>query len=193
MHPDQEEDMSPTFVEEYRTVDKQGWERGPWDDEPDKAVWVDQATGLDCMIVRNHSGSLCGYVGVPKGHRAYGRGYEDLNVVVHGGLTYAGPCQEPLAPEFESRAHLRDHGICHIPPPGRPEDIWWFGFDTGHFRDYQPAMAFRLKEIAESHPEYDELRRSSLIAVFDGEEYKTLSYVMAETTQLAEQIARLVP
>ena len=26
------------------------WGEGPWNNEPDHAVWVDEATGLDCMI-----------------------------------------------------------------------------------------------------------------------------------------------
>ena len=44
------------FVEEYRTEDKAGWGEGPWQDEPDKVVWVDPATGLDCMAKRNRLG-----------------------------------------------------------------------------------------------------------------------------------------
>lgn len=57
--------------------DKASWGPGPWHDEPDKIQWVDEETGLDCLIVRNHGGALCGYVGVPDGHPAYGVGYSD--------------------------------------------------------------------------------------------------------------------
>lgn len=32
----------------------------------------------------------CGYIGIPKGHPFYSKGYNDLNVVCHGGLTFAG-------------------------------------------------------------------------------------------------------
>ncbi len=37
---------------EYRTVDKTGWGEGPWQSEPDKRQWQDEATGLPCLIVR---------------------------------------------------------------------------------------------------------------------------------------------
>ena len=36
-------------MREYRTVDKSTWARGPWDTEPDKMQWRDEATGLDCL------------------------------------------------------------------------------------------------------------------------------------------------
>jgi hypothetical protein len=165
-----------TFVEEYRTDDKSTWERGPWDDEPDKVVWVDEATGLDCMAHRNHSGNWCGYVGVPEGHRAYERGYDDVPAVVHGGLTYANFCQEGCPPEY---------GICHLPQEGRPDKVWWLGFDCGHWMDYLPGMAARLKEIRASHPEYREYPEERDF----GEKYRTLDYVVSEVTQLAAQVA----
>lgn len=57
---------------EYRTVDKSAWGPGPWQDEPDKRQWQDEATGLPCLIVRNPAGALCGYVGVSKEHPAFG-------------------------------------------------------------------------------------------------------------------------
>lgn len=79
---------------EYRNVvDKSSWPRGPWDDEPDKKQWRDPASGLPCLIVRGPSGSLCGYVAVGPDHPAYGKGYDDVDVTVHGGLTFAAPSQ----------------------------------------------------------------------------------------------------
>jgi hypothetical protein len=62
---------------EYRTVDKSSWARGPWDSEPDKRQWRDDETGLPCLIVRNHSGAWCGYVGIGEGHPFYGKSYGD--------------------------------------------------------------------------------------------------------------------
>ena len=53
---------------EYRTMDKSVWGPGPWQNEPDKRQWQDEATGLPCLIVRNSMGALCGYVGVSEGH-----------------------------------------------------------------------------------------------------------------------------
>ncbi len=110
---------------------------GPWDDEPDKIQWVDPGTDLDCLIVRNPMGALCGYVGVPPGHPWHGLDYNDVDVDVHGGLTFAGSCNEN-APE--------GHGICHVPEPGRPDDVWWLGFDCAHSDDVVPFIADRQAE-----------------------------------------------
>lgn len=63
---------------EYRTIDKSPWGAGPWDIEPDKMQWRDEATGLPCLIVRNHGGAWCGYVGVADGHPLYRVGYSDV-------------------------------------------------------------------------------------------------------------------
>jgi hypothetical protein len=166
-----------TFVEQYTTEDKSGWERGPWDDEPDKVVWVDEATGLDCMAHRNNSGAWCGYVGVPEGHRAYGSDYDNVDVDVHGGLTYSAACQEGSPPEF---------GLCHVPQEGRPTHLWWLGFDTAHFMDYMPGMAARLKELHALRPDFPALREVEF-----GERYRDLDYVVSEVTQLAAQVAAL--
>lgn len=48
---------------------------GPWDAEPCKQQWVDAATGLDCLAVRNPGGAWCGYVGVPTGHPCFEKSY----------------------------------------------------------------------------------------------------------------------
>lgn len=63
-------------TKEYRTIDKDGWGPGPWQDEPDKRQWQDEATGLPCLIVRGPSGALCGYVGISKEHPAFGLSYD---------------------------------------------------------------------------------------------------------------------
>lgn len=93
---------------EYRTVDKSEWLDGPWKYEPDKKQWRDEATGLPCLIVRGPSGSLCGYVGVPPTHPAYGKQYDDVSVEVHGGLTFADKCAE--APTRESWERFKERG-----------------------------------------------------------------------------------
>lgn len=105
---------------------KSEWGEGPWQDEPDKIVWVDPASDLDCMIIRGPSGALCGYVGVPTEHPAYGLDGGELEIYAHGGVNFAGEC----------------HGIiCHVPEPGRTDHVWWLGFDCAHFNDYCPAFA----------------------------------------------------
>lgn len=165
-------------------IDKSGWGDGPWTDEPDKVQWVDEATGLDCLIVRQpRSGHLCGYVGVGPDHPCHGRGYSDAweddyregspdNVInVHGGLTFADACAESEDPA---------HGICHIAEPGRPEHVWWFGFDCAHAGDYSPRDAIYAAKYGEPFSR-------------DGSEaYRDRAYVEAQVRSLAAQLAAIL-
>lgn len=99
-------------------VDKAGWGDGPWHAEPDRVEW--EHAGLPCLAVRGPAGAWCGYAAVPPAHPLHGKSTEDIDVEVHGGLTYANRCQ----------GH-----ICHVPKPGEPDDVYWFGFDCAHSGD----------------------------------------------------------
>jgi hypothetical protein len=144
-----------------RKVDRTGWDKGPWDDEPDRVEWR-TAAGLPGLALRARSGNWCGYVAVPPGHPAHGAQYSDLDVEVHGGLTYANRCAGR---------------ICHVPEPGEPDDVYWLGFDCAHAWDIRPADdAFWRKRGEEP------MR-------FDGSTYRTIAYVRAECESLARQLA----
>jgi hypothetical protein len=119
---------------EYRTMDKSSWPVGPWQDEPDKKQWPDQATGLPCLIVRNSLGALCGYVGVAEGHPLFEKHYDETDLECHGGPTFSSFCH-PGAEESN---------ICHRPDPGEPDHVWWFGFDCAHCDDLIPNMRTRV-------------------------------------------------
>ena len=154
--------------------DRTGWAPGPWDDEPDRLHWVDPGTNLDCLAVRNRMGGWCGYVGLPSGHRFHGKTFSavavEMDVSVHGGLTYSAECQP-------------DGPICHTPEPGQPDGLWWLGFDCGHAMDHQPGLAATLRRLdAQFHHDYADVIEAR-------EVYKTLDYVIDETTGLAEQLA----
>jgi hypothetical protein len=138
---------------------------GPWDDEPDKAQWVDPATDLDCLIVRGPMGALCGYVGVSETHPLFGQDYEKPDVRVHGGLTFAARCR----PDDKGEAY----GICHVPEPGRPDEVWWFGFDCAHAWDLAPGMAWSSASLGYGRGE---------------DVYRDFDYVQNEVTQLAAQL-----
>lgn len=150
---------------EYRTHDKSDWGPGPWQDEPDKIQFTDRATGLPCLIVRNHGGALCGYVGVPEGHKAYRKRYNDklLRALhVHGGLTFSDHCRENA---------IEERSICHIPDPGEPDNVWWLGFDCGHASDRLPAY-----------------HRGSVGLFGDRIKYRTVNYVKRHIAKLALQL-----
>jgi len=104
-----------------------------WENEPDRADWIDgeidhpttNGTGFKCRIVRNEeTGTLCGYVGVPKENRFWGMDYDeddrdllDISREVHGGLTFAN---------------------------GEKDGWWYFGFDTNHAGDFAPKTVEML-------------------------------------------------
>lgn len=131
---------------------------GPWCDEPDREEG--RALGLPYILNRGPVGAWCGYVGVPPGHPWHGKHYDDIDdAQVHGGLTYANAC----------------HGhICHVPKPGDADDVWWLGFDCGHYLDEVPAYSEELRMC---------LKREGMV-------YRDIGYVRRETRNLAAQ-ARL--
>lgn len=121
----------------------------PWEDEPDHAEWVQEPSGYKCRIKRNPiTGTLCGYVGIPRDHRFWGEDYngtnEELYAIednVHGGLTYS---QEE-------------------------DDGWWyFGFDTAHHDDFSPKIVELL--ISTGRKDLD-------LKYWDSLNYKAWEYV----------------
>ena len=159
---------------EHHTFDKSKWDKGPWTKEPDKIQFADPETGMPCLIVRNYSGALCGYVGVAEGHLAFEQSYEEPDVNVHGGLTFAGFCREGA----------EEHGICHVPGPGEPDRIWWLGFDCAHAGDYMPQTTASLRESGffEKHPESVAFHKPPY------ERYRTVAYVKKQCAKLANQL-----
>lgn len=136
-------------------VNRSNFARGPWDDEPDRIEWR-TAAGLPGLIVRNRAGALCGYAAVSPGHPLHGKDDSEPDVSVHGGLTYADACQG---------------SICHVPAPGEPDDVWWFGFDCAHCGDLIPIDA---------DPRY-----------FSGATYRNTAYVRREVESLAAQLVAI--
>lgn len=143
-----------------KKVDRTNWESGPWDEETDK----DQFFYKDypCLIIRNHGGALCGYVGVSPNHPYHELGYGDLdNIDVHGGLTYAG--KEVGQDNWEAtsfgekvRTTLGGKG-------------YWFGFDCAHGFDVVPRY------VSEGYPSYDD------------QVYKDMVYVRKQIRKLVNQ------
>ena len=159
--------MNSTLVREWRRDNRPDWGHGPWTDEPDKVQWVDEETGLDCLAVRHPKrGHWCGYVGVAEGHPWFGKHYNEVRLAdveewpsVHGGLTFSDLCREG----DESEA------ICHVPFAGRPDKVWWLGFDCAHCDDIQPIYPKRWTERSQ---------------------YRDLQYIKSECADLARQAAQ---
>ncbi|HEX8402010.1 MAG TPA: hypothetical protein VF628_09930 [Allosphingosinicella sp.] len=176
----------------YFVDDSKSREDGPWLGEADKIAWRDRATGFECIIMRSrHGGYLGGYVGVPQGHPLYGFDHaaipSELDVEVHGGITYSRACEHgpPSATSLSNEAQR----ICHVPRVGervrvgpathatgyrvQDDDAWWFGFECNHVYDLVP-----------SNPE----SRGRFLAAETGPVYRDEAYVYGEVTHLAEQL-----
>lgn len=134
----------------------------PWETEPDHVEF--EHVGYPCILHRGPVGAWCGYVGIPSTHPFYKKEYNsDLEVDVHGGLTYASECQG---------------AICHKVAEGETDDRWWFGFDCSHYGDLWPGSSSLIFDIMNAG---GPLR--------DGV-YRDIDYVTAETKKLAEQLSK---
>lgn len=120
--------------------------------------------GLLCAVVQGREGSnRCGYVRIPPTHPFYQKNYMDVDMEVHGGLTYAQiePCVE------------HEDGIG-----------WWFGFDCAHAGDafYDPDQPSQfITEMRAKHP--------GLFESSPYEHFWSYEEVVEETERLAAQLA----
>lgn len=128
--------------------------------------------GLSCAVVlAREAGHRCGYVRVPPGHPMHGKSYDDPNVDVHGGLTFAEiePCTE----------HEDGQG-------------YWFGFDCAHSGDASYDLnATPVTVEGKRRFEIErEMNRKYPTGYGDRpEHYWTAAEVIAETERLADQLS----
>jgi hypothetical protein len=119
-------------------------------DRPDDVLAKGEHLGFQWVVVHNGMGYRCGYVRVPLGHPWHGKDYNDLNVEVHGGVSFAEadvPCDAPGA-----------------------DTDWWIGFDCAHAFDapdpeltlIRPDQAFRVREAEVRAQAYTENECRSL-------------------------------
>jgi hypothetical protein len=150
--------------------------------------------GLRCVVIAAEVGHRCGYVGVPKEHILFKVDYRSpvpdslqcakdkvleepvgkrsiVDVVcaaanplglhvgvlfnVHGGITYSGDGNYPV-----------------------DSDLWWFGFDCGHYGDMKDQSIMSRKYL-DKELEYE---------FITGGVVRTLEYCVKECESLAEQL-----
>lgn len=102
-------------------IKKQTWGPGEWQDEPDQEVF--EYRGYKCYLVRNNYGAWCGYIQIPADHEIIRESYGDIDIEVHGGVTY-GQIGHWMFPD---------------------ETGYFLGFDCAHYGDQVP---FRLSDPA---------------------------------------------
>jgi hypothetical protein len=93
-------------------------------DRPYDVLATGEHLGFTWTVTNNGCGFRCGYVRVPPGHPWHGKRHDEIEAVVHGGLTFA-----------EADVGC-DQGV--------PDDAWWLGFDFAHNLDApDPALTQR--------------------------------------------------
>ena len=105
------DEMTKTFSKmEMLTLERRRHSLEVEEEWPPESYLVKRWTafGFDCAVTRGEV-SLCGYARVPEGHPYCGKHYDDIDVSVHGGITF---CQR-----------AKGGGM-------------WFGFDTAHYDDW---------------------------------------------------------
>lgn len=157
--------------------------------------------GYKCVVIFGSIGHRCGYVGIPKNHPLYGKDYSDYLEIkktdvgdreVSGIFPLLGACLDE-----DERIRIEAYFQCHggITYAGGGEhssypiesDLWWFGFDCGHYDD-----ARDLRLAYERFPKHRE-RLAMQIEVedrfcIDGLTVRTEEYVAEECKKLAEQL-----
>jgi hypothetical protein len=160
-------------MNDYYEEKREYWGEGEWVYEPDLVEF--EHAGLQCRIRRNavldgykkdeslhiFGGHLCGYVRLPKEFPDHAE--DDINVEIHGGITYD---------------QLEEDGYT------------WIGFDCGHSGDLIPSMKILEDEhkIRECFPLPEEFKNFSIF----NPTYRNIDYVTEETKSLAEQIKKLI-
>lgn len=148
---------------------------GPWSNEPvDKLAWRDAATNLDCILLRQLSGVWAGYVAVLPGHLLHGFNVDALpasaGLSPHGGIDYAEGCARD-DPEELQICHVRGHALLDPSEADNTHDAaWWLGFAADKPGDLVPNGV------------------RPILAIEEGETYRTIDYMYGETVKLARQL-----
>ena len=123
--------------------------------------------GFNCYILMQPHGHRCGYVELPKTNKYFGKGYDDIPVECHGGLTYA---EDSLC--FDGMILNGQR--------------WFIGFDCAHFND-EPDLDTAVEYFKGTRAE-EMLRMQMSFAQFG--EVRTEKYVRDELMNLVDQLIK---
>ena len=140
----------------------------PIDDLEHRTLAKGEHLGFQWQITHNDLGSRCGYLRLEPGHPWFGADSDDIDVQVHGGLTFA-----------RAGTACATHG---------PEAEWWIGFDCGQAGD---LYDLDLVVDPELRAVYERINASQTRSPFPWHAtVKTTEFVQAECFSLAEQARR---
>lgn len=157
--------------------------------------------GYKCVVVFGIMGHRCGYVGLPKNHPLYGKGYDEhLDIKkedigdrqISGVFPLLGACLDEDE-RIRIEAYFQCHGGITFADGGENSDypinsdLWWFGFDCRHAGD-KADLDYAIQKFPRRRKEY--LYRKSIEDMFpiEGDVIRTEEYVADECKKLAEQL-----
>jgi hypothetical protein len=126
--------------------------------------------GYKCLIIRHPEFlHLCGYVGVNKDHKYYKKHYDEVDIDVHGGLSWSDFWED------------------------QNDGLWYLGFDTGHAWDLSPGMHSRTPETRKSKywidgVEHEYTLRDLSRELMENETYRDIDYVRQECKRMVDQL-----
>lgn len=128
--------------------------------------WVTEE-GYLAAVVLSDKGHRCGYVGITNSHKFFNKDYFDLDINVHGGLTYSKIASTYPSPDFK--------GLCV------------FGFDAGHAWDRLDFEALQLYKLTQEQKDHIEFLKKCQIS---NSSLKTLDYMIDECNNLSKQLSK---
>lgn len=127
--------------------------------------------GFPCVILFMPMGYRCGYVGIPKESKYYGKSCDDIPISCHCGLTYA------------------DWKLFHQ----TGKSVWWIGFDCGHACDSYDVD--RTKELYADDENIMKqvkiMERTGYFEIFKENPVRTLEYCEKQCKGIVEQLIKL--
>ena len=157
--------------------------------------------GYKCVVTFGSMGHRCGYVGIPKNHPLYGKGYDDYLEIKKsdiGDREISG-----IIPLFldcldeDERIRIEAYFQCHggITYAGGGEnskypiksDLWWFGFDCGHAGD-KADLLYAMQKFPNRQEEYRTRLFVENMYPIEDDVIRTEEYVEEECKKLAEQL-----
>jgi hypothetical protein len=130
--------------------------------------------GYKCLIIRHpEMKHLCGYVGVPEGHKYYKKHYDEVPLEVHGGLTFSDWWED------------------------ENDSLWYLGFDCAHSWDLSPGMHLPRKELTKSKywitingvkQEQEYIERDLSKELMEHETYRDIEYVRLQCKRMVNQL-----
>ena len=199
-----------TPFKKFNIIDKSKYSDGPWMNEPDLELAIDNNSGFPMILRRaDVGGQINGYVGVPKCHPLHGKHYSScvlptakrkrkrLKITALRNLLLQIP--RWLEKELAAMKYCKDGECCDHRPEhflqvhggitysdychdiDSVKGYWFFGFDTAHCTDIMPGMEAMLRPIGSPR---DKITSSALL----GESYKNIEFVRQECADLARQL-----